>query len=73
MPVTELDSAAAAAATGVPWRKEKAGMCSGKTGSGNVGLTADGLLTAGDATGLWGGDRVDDDQQFCRSSFLALK
>ena len=67
MPVTELDSAAAAAATGVPWRKEKAGMCSGKTGSGNVGLTADGLLTAGDAAGLWGEDRVDEDQQFYRS------
>jgi hypothetical protein len=59
MLVTELESAAAAAAAaaaaGVPWRKEKAGMCSGKTGSGNVGLTADGLLTAGDAAGLWRG------------------
>jgi hypothetical protein len=54
MPVTELDSAAAAAATGVPLRKEKVGMCSGKTGSGNVELTADGLLTASDAAGLWG-------------------
>jgi hypothetical protein len=53
MPATELDSAAAAAATGVPWRKENAGMCSGNTGSGNVGLTAAGLLTAGDVAGLW--------------------
>jgi hypothetical protein len=41
-------------------------MCSGKTGSGNVGLTADGLLAAGDVAGLRGGERVGDDQQFCR-------
>lgn len=73
MPVTELDSAAAAAATGVPWRKEKAGMCSGKTGSGNVGLTADGLLTPGDAAGLWRRDRVDEDQQFCKSRLPGTK
>ena len=48
----------------MPWRNEKAGICSGKTGSGNVGLTADGLLTAGDVAGLWRGGRVAEDQ-FC--------